>query len=45
LRHGCNCQFGGTPNEGRREFVIGYEVREGRFGDVETGGQMAFSSS
>ena len=24
--HGCNCQFGGTPNEGYCEFVIGYET-------------------
>ena len=21
--HGCNCQFGGTPNEGLCEFIIG----------------------
>jgi hypothetical protein len=36
--HGCNCQFGGTPNEGKCEFVIGYEVKEGRFGDVDLKG-------
>ncbi len=30
--HGCNCQFGGTPNEGICEFIIGYVVDEGRFG-------------
>jgi hypothetical protein len=36
--HGCNCQFGGTPNEGKCEFVIGYEVQEGRFGDVDLKG-------
>ncbi len=36
--HGCNCQFGGTPNEGICEFVIGYEVEEGRFGDVDLAG-------
>ena len=23
---GCNCYFGGTPNEGFCEFVLGYEV-------------------
>ncbi|MEP6689433.1 MAG: DUF1326 domain-containing protein, partial [Gemmatimonadales bacterium] len=25
--HGCNCQFGGTPNEGICEFIIGYDER------------------
>ena len=39
--HGCNCQFGGTPNEGNCEFVIGYEVQEGRFGDVDLRGVRA----
>jgi hypothetical protein len=39
--HGCNCQFGGTPNEGKCEFVIGYEVRDGRFGDVDLAGVRA----
>lgn len=39
--HGCNCQFGGTPNEGKCEFVIGYEVQEGRFGDVDLKGFRA----
>ena len=36
--HGCNCQFGGTPNEGMCEFVIGYDVKEGRLGDVDLRG-------
>src|SRR5919197_489434 len=27
--HGCNCQFGGTPNEGKCEFIIGYQIHEG----------------
>ncbi len=40
-RHGCNCQFGGFPNEGKCEFIIGYEVKEGRFGDVDLGGVRA----
>lgn len=40
-RHGCNCQFGGTPNEGKCEFVIGYEVKDGRFGDVDLDGVRA----
>jgi len=39
--HGCNCQFGGTPNEGICEFVIGYQVQQGRFGDVDLGGVRA----
>ena len=39
--HGCNCQFGGTPNEGICEFVIGYEVEEGRFGTVDLRGVRA----
>lgn len=36
--HGCNCQFGGFPNEGICEFLIGYEVRDGKFGDVNLNG-------
>ena len=36
--HGCNCQFGGFPNEGKCEFLIGYEVRDGKFGDVDLKG-------
>jgi hypothetical protein len=39
--HGCNCQFGGVPNEGKCEFVIGYDVQEGRFGDVDLRGFRA----
>ncbi len=37
-RHGCNCQFGGFPNEGACEFIIGYEVKDGRYGDVSLNG-------
>jgi hypothetical protein len=37
-RHGCNCQFEGIPNEGKCEFIIGYEVKEGRVGDVKLDG-------
>ena len=37
-KHGCNCQFGGFPNEGICEFIIGYEVREGHYGDVKLDG-------
>lgn len=39
--HGCNCQFTGFPTEGICEFVIGYEVTDGRFGDVDLGGLRA----
>jgi len=40
-RHGCNCQFGGFPNEGKCEFIIGYEVLDGRFGTVSLNGLRA----
>ena len=36
--HGCNCQFGGFPNEGYCHFMIGYDVRDGKFGDVDLNG-------
>ena len=39
--HGCNCQFGGTPNEGICDFIIGYEVEEGSFGKVDLKGLRA----
>ena len=39
--HGCNCQFAGFPNEGKCEFIIGYKVEEGRFGDVSLTGMTA----
>jgi hypothetical protein len=32
--HGCNCQFEGYPNEGKCEFLVGWEAIEGSFGDV-----------
>jgi hypothetical protein len=38
---GCNCYFGGTPHEGICEFIIGYDIQEGRFGDVDLGGVRA----
>ncbi|MBI4262926.1 MAG: DUF1326 domain-containing protein [Acidobacteria bacterium] len=40
-QHGCNCQFAGVPNEGKCEFIIGYEVKDGRFGDVSLNGLRA----
>src|SRR5262245_49263684 len=39
--HGCNCQFVGIPNEGKCEFIIGYDVKEGRVGDVSLNGVRA----
>ena len=38
---GCNCYFGGTPNEGFCDFIIGYDIQEGRFGDVDLRGVRA----
>jgi hypothetical protein len=38
---GCNCYFGGTPNEGICEFVIGYDIQQGRLGDVDLSGVRA----
>ncbi|HET7425699.1 MAG TPA: DUF1326 domain-containing protein [Gemmatimonadales bacterium] len=38
---GCNCYFGGTPNEGICEFIIGYDIQEGRLGDVDLRGVRA----
>ena len=40
-QHGCNCQFTGFPNEGKCEFIIGYEVRDGQVGGVSLKGLRA----
>jgi hypothetical protein len=40
-QHGCNCQFAGFPNEGKCEFIIGFEVKDGRFGDTVLDGMRA----
>ena len=40
-QHGCNCQFGGFPNEGKCEFILGFDVEEGRLGDVDLRGVRA----
>ncbi len=37
-KHGCNCQFTGWPNEGKCEFLVGFEVIEGAFGKVDLRG-------
>lgn len=39
--HGCNCQFAGYPNEGKCEFIVGYEVKDGNFGNVSLKGVRA----
>ena len=40
-RHGCNCQFSGFPNEGKCEFIVGFDVKDGRVGDVSLNGLRA----
>ena len=40
-QHGCNCQFAGFPNEGKCEFIVGFEVKKGRFGDIVLDGMRA----
>ena len=40
-KHGCNCQFGGYPNEGPCEFMLGINVREGTYGEVDLSGLRA----
>lgn len=32
--HGCNCQFGGFPDKGGCEFMLGFQVIEGHYGKV-----------
>lgn len=39
--HGCNCQFGGIPNEGNCEGIFGTEVKDGTFGNVSLNGLRA----
>jgi hypothetical protein len=40
-QHGCNCQFGGFPNEGKCEFIVGYDVKDGHLGKVSLNGLRA----
>jgi len=35
---GCNCNFGGFPDHGSCEALIGIRVDEGNFGDVDLSG-------
>lgn len=37
-RHGCNCQFGGFPNDNKCEMILGYQIESGRFGDIDLAG-------
>ena len=39
--HGCNCQFQGFPNEGKCEFIVGFDIKDGRVGDVSLNGLRA----
>ena len=36
--HGCGCQFGGFPDHGGCEALLGYEVIEGHYGEVDLAG-------
>lgn len=39
--NGCGCQFNGFPDYGNCEAIVGYEVIEGHFGDVDLAGVRA----
>lgn len=39
--HGCGCQFGGFPDHGGCEAILGYQVIEGNYGDVDLAGAKA----
>lgn len=36
--HGCGCQFAGYPDRGTCEFLIGFEIIDGKFGAVPLAG-------
>ena len=38
---GCNCNFGGFPDHGSCEALIGLQIEEGNFGDVDLSGVKA----
>ena len=38
---GCNCNFGGFPDHGKCEALVGMEVAEGNYGDVDLAGVRA----
>jgi hypothetical protein len=39
--HGCGCQFGGMPDYGSCQALLGYEVIEGYYGDTDLTGARA----
>ncbi len=39
--YGCPCQFNALPTHGNCEAAVGYQIDEGRFGDVKLGGLRA----
>jgi hypothetical protein len=39
--NGCGCQFNGFPDYGKCEGIVGYEVIEGHYGDVDLAGVRA----
>lgn len=43
--HGCGCQFGGFPDRGGCESLLGYEIIEGNFGDVDLTGVRAVEAA
>lgn len=36
--HGCGCQFGGFPDKGNCQALLGYEVIEGHYGETDLAG-------
>ena len=43
--YNCNCQFGGFPNHGSCEFLMGLDITDGHFGDVSLNGvKVAFGA-
>ena len=43
--HGCGCQFGGFPDRDGCESVLGYEVIEGHYGDIDLAGVRAVEAA
>lgn len=44
--HGCGCQFGGFPDHGSCEFLMGLDITDGHFGDVSLNGvRVAFAAN
>lgn len=43
--HGCGCQFGGFPDRDGCESILGYEIIEGSYGDVDLAGVRAVEAA